>query len=204
VGDFTGAEVTAERVLRANDPGKAKHLIAHRCPHGRLRNHRLCDAAGRVRRLLGARLQTGSAGHTPIELWDAHTVLRCCLTDFSRIIDGPARLAEWFGIQRDTAARTLVITAGRSELRLDGLVEHWHASAHTLLAEAHTPDGSQIRSHVTLRQAMLPNNRGVTEGVEVWVHIEFPASKRGKKLLAALKPTIEAGIQRLEAAFDAP
>jgi hypothetical protein len=42
------------------------------------------------------------------------------------------------------------------------------------------------------------------QGVQVWVHVELPADRHGRRVLTYLKPVIEQGLRRLEAEFDTP
>lgn len=194
-GDFARADREAERVLRLNDPGRT-------VPSGP-RVHRLHAAPWRR----STPSHTGSpagadASNPPLTLFDAHTVLVCDITDFTRIVDSPASLAKWFGVRRDADADTAIVAAGRRRLRLGGVVETWQPTAGALVTTAHGPDGSTIRSHVTFREAIVPHPAGARRGVEVWVHVELPADKASRKLLATLKPAVEAGLHRLEAEFN--
>lgn len=184
-GDFERADVEAGRVLCVNDRerGLGRSL---RYLRERLRRR------GRVRTL----------EHPPLECFDAHTVLHCGVGEFTRVVDGPASLAEWFGVLRHPEDGSAVIRARRRVLRLEGLVERWQPEVGTLLTEACTVDGSPVRGHVTIREAMATGLGPARQGVQVWVHVELSADRRGHRVLADLRPAIEQGLRRLEAEFD--
>ncbi len=184
-GDFERADVEAGRVLCVNDhEGRIDQALRH------LRE--------RVRRC--GRVAAGE--HPPLEFFDAHTVLGCGMAEFTRVVDSPASFAEWFGVVRQPKEASAVIHTGVRVLRLHGVVEQWQPEVGTLVTEARTTGGSPVRSHVTIREAMVPAVRPTRQGVQVWVHVELPADRHGRRALTCLRPAIEQGLRRLEAEFD--
>jgi len=185
--DFQRADVEAGRLLRANDRERGLGRSLRHLPE-RLRRY------GR----------SSTREHPPLECFDAHIVLRCGMSELTRVIHGPASLAAWFGVQRNPADNSAVIRSRGRVLHLQGLVERWQPEVGTLHTEARTVDGSPVRSHVTMREAMVTALGPTGLGVQVWVHVELPASRRGRRVLTDLRPAIEHGLQRLEAKFDPP
>lgn len=186
-GDFEWADVEAGRLLRVND---------REGPFGKGWRH----LRGRFRR----RGRGAAREHPPLELFDAHTVLRCGLAEFTRVVHDAASLAEWFGVVRHPEDASIVIHTRDRTLRLQRVVEQWQPEVGTLMTEARTTDGSRVRSHLTIRAAMAAGLGPARQGVQVWVHVELPADRHGRRVLTCLKPVIEQGLRRLEAEFDTP
>jgi hypothetical protein len=183
--DFELADLEAARVLRVND-------------HER-RGRRWRSVRDRLRRL---RLLE-RRGHPPLELFDACAVLRCRMSEFTSFFDDPARLAEWFPVVRQPDDASIVVGTRDRVLQLHGVVERWQPEAGTLHTDAYIADGSPLRGYLTIRAAMSTTLGPMRQGVQIWVHIELPANRCGRKALACLKPAVEQGLRRLEAEFDA-
>jgi hypothetical protein len=186
VGDFEGAEAEVARLLRVNDP--------EQCSHRAPRNPRWSSWVPARHR---------SLEFPPLQLFDAHTELGCGLDEFRRLVDSPAALTQWFGAVRCSDASSIVIPSGRRTVRLHEVVERWQPELAALRTEAVTADGSALRGFVMIREAMAARQGRTGVAVQIWVHLELPADRRGRRALAALKPAIEHGLRTLEREFDA-
>lgn len=184
-GDFERADVEAGRLLCVNDHGG-----------------RIAQAFRHLRERVRRRDRVAAREHRPLEFFDAHTVLRCGMAEFTRIVHDAASFAEWFGVVRHPEDASVVIRTRSRVLRLQRVIEQWQPEVGALVTEARTADGSPVRSHVTIRAAMAADLEPTRQGVQVWVHVELPADRHGRRALTCLRPVIEQGLRRLESEFD--
>jgi hypothetical protein len=123
--------------------------------------------------------------------WDDHVVVGCSLADITAQIGQPQGVARWFPVSRaEVSGRTEFIADG---LRMEVLLERWEGDCMTFQAVG---AGASMAGYLTLRTVMLPD-RG--EGVEVWVHVEVPASRRGRRVMRMARSVTRTGLRQLAA-----
>jgi hypothetical protein len=133
----------------------------------------------------------GACGRRPLASSDDHVVVAGRAPDAFGRLRGPSDLAQWFPdvgrIERPEGTQLVVAGVG---LRL--VAERWEDECVSFRAEG---AGATISGHLTLRAVALP---GAEAGVEVWVHLEAPASRRGRRLLRTGASVARAGLRRME------
>lgn len=132
----------------------------------------------------------------PLEC-DRRLLLTSAIDEVRPLLSSPGSVAGWFGGLRRTT-----MPDGQVSLRLSGSDvvvsghDRWHPDVD---AVAFQSDDVAVTAFLTLRAAMLPDG-GV--GTELWIHVELPPTRRGRRILAALLPAVEAGLARMQAELD--
>lgn len=132
----------------------------------------------------------------PLEC-DRCLLLTSAIDEVRPLLSSPGSVAAWFGGLRRTT-----MPDGRVSLGLSGTDvvmsgrDRWHPD---LDAVAFESEDVAVTGFLTLRAAMVPGG-GV--GTELWIHVELPPTRWGRRVLAALLPAVEAGLERMQAELD--
>jgi hypothetical protein len=171
-GDYQRAEAAAREVLAANDPRS--------------------DEAGRDACKL--------AKERRIDLYDTHAVVSASVEEFVATVDPQTALTAL--LAPCELGGVVYLCGQRNELRLEGFVEHWGAPRPWLEFDACSVTGVMVEGTLEAREIMVSDNGHLSVGVEVWVHLEVPANRRGHLVLSVMRPVIEEGLIVLGSPFE--
>jgi hypothetical protein len=171
-GDYQRADAVAREVLAANDAPAP-------------------DEAGRAK--------CKPARERVIHLYDTHVVMSVSVEDFIGVIDPQTALASLLAPYERGG---VVYLCGRgNQLRLEGFVEHWGAPRPWLEFDVRSRAGITVEGSLEAREIVISDDGHLSVGVEVWVHLEVPASRDGRLALSTMRPVIEEGLTTLGSPF---
>jgi len=136
----------------------------------------------------------------PIDLFDAHAVVRTTAAKFAETVSPQAAFATLLA-PCDRGGVVYLCGSG-SGLWLDGLVERWGAPRPWLEFDARGKSGVVVEGCLEAREVVTSEHGRLGVGLDVWVHLEVPANRDGRLALSWMRPVIEEGLVALGSSFD--